>query len=75
VTKNEDNANHVLNDDEKGYADVEEESVENANVQQESEGEDGSGKEITVLAGEEDEVDAPWNQYAWIEEMQMRVSC
>jgi hypothetical protein len=28
----------------------------------------------TVLATEEDEVDAPWNQYGWIEELQLRVS-
>lgn len=31
-------------------------------------------EEKTVLAEDEDEVDAPWNQYAWIEEMQIRVS-
>lgn len=30
--------------------------------------------ETTVLAEDEDEMDAPWNQYAWIEEMQIRVS-
>jgi hypothetical protein len=30
--------------------------------------------EESVLATEEDEIDAPWNQYAWIEEMQIRVS-
>lgn len=28
----------------------------------------------SVLATDDDEVDAPWNQYAWIEEMQLRVS-
>lgn len=28
----------------------------------------------TVLATEEDEYDAPWNQYAWIQELQLRVS-
>lgn len=31
-------------------------------------------EEKTVLAEDDDEVDAPWNQYAWIEEMQIRVS-
>ena len=31
------------------------------------------GEENQVLATEEDEVDAPWNQYAWIEEMNIRV--
>lgn len=30
-------------------------------------------KEKTVLANEDDEVDAPWNQYAWIEEMELRI--
>jgi hypothetical protein len=78
VTKSGENANLQVND-EKGYADVEEESAENSMVQQEgdeggSHVEEGSGKEINVFAEEEDEVDAPWNQYAWIEEMQMRVS-
>ena len=29
--------------------------------------------EETVLANDDDEVDAPWNQYAWIEEMELRV--
>jgi len=48
-------------------ADVEE-SVKEGGVQ-----EDNNGSEMTVLAEEEDEVDAPWNQYAWIEEMQLRV--
>jgi hypothetical protein len=28
----------------------------------------------SVLATDDDEIDAPWNQYAWIEEMQLRVS-
>jgi len=28
----------------------------------------------TVLATEDDEYDAPWNQYAWIQELQLRVS-
>jgi hypothetical protein len=28
----------------------------------------------TVLASAEDEYDAPWNQYAWIQELQLRVS-
>ena len=28
----------------------------------------------SVLATDEDEIDAPWNQYAWIEEMHLRVS-
>lgn len=27
----------------------------------------------TVLATDEDEYDAPWNQYAWIQELQLRV--
>lgn len=76
VTKNEENANPQVND-EKGYADVEEESAENSMVQQEGDKGshvEGSGREINVFAEEEDEVDAPWNQYAWIEEMQMRIS-
>lgn len=30
-------------------------------------------EETTVLASEDDEVDAPWNQYAWIEEMNIRI--
>ncbi len=30
-------------------------------------------KEKTVLANEDDEVDAPWNQYAWIEEIELRI--
>mmetsp|Transcript_13766 Transcript_13766/g.22786 ORF Transcript_13766/g.22786 Transcript_13766/m.22786 type:complete len:564 (-) Transcript_13766:19-1710(-) len=30
--------------------------------------------EGTVLATEDDEIDAPWNQYAWIEEMQLRIN-
>lgn len=30
--------------------------------------------EESVLATEEDEIDAPWNQYAWIEEMQIRIN-
>jgi len=29
--------------------------------------------EITRFTTEEDEIDAPWNQYAWIEEMQLRI--
>jgi len=32
------------------------------------------GKEDVVLASDYDEMDAPWNQYAWMEEMQLRVS-
>lgn len=32
-----------------------------------------SPHEKTVLASEDDEVDAPWNQYAWIEEMELRI--
>jgi hypothetical protein len=31
-------------------------------------------KQKTVLATDEDEYDAPWNQYAWIQELQLRVS-
>jgi hypothetical protein len=31
-------------------------------------------KHKTVLATDEDEYDAPWNQYAWIQELQLRVS-
>jgi hypothetical protein len=31
-------------------------------------------EEGPVLATADDEVDAPWNQYAWIEELQLRVS-
>jgi len=30
-------------------------------------------REVTVLASDDDEVDAPWNQYAWIEEMELRI--
>ena len=54
------------NNDEKGVADVEDQDVD---VQEESNAE----TEMTVLAEEEDEVDAPWHQSAWIEEMQLRV--
>lgn len=57
------------NNDEKGVADVDE-SVQDGDVQEESDGK----TEMTVLAEEEDEVDAPWHQSAWIEEMQLRVS-
>lgn len=42
-------------------------SVEGTSIRKDS-------HEGSVLATEEDEVDAPWNQYAWIEEMQLRVS-
>lgn len=31
-------------------------------------------KQKTILATDEDEYDAPWNQYAWIQELQLRVS-
>jgi hypothetical protein len=31
-------------------------------------------EEGPVLATADDEIDAPWNQYAWIEELQLRVS-
>jgi len=55
-------------DDDKGDAEVEE-PVQEGDVQEED-----SVTEVTVLAEEDDEVDAPWNQYAWIEEMQIRVS-
>ena len=54
------------NNDEKGVADVED---QDGDVQEESNAE----TEMTVLAEEEDEVDAPWHQSAWIEEMQLRV--
>lgn len=37
-------------------------------------GEDMEGKDGDILASDDDEMDAPWNQYAWIEEMQLRVS-
>ena len=37
-------------------------------------GEDMEGKDGSMLASDDDEMDAPWNQYAWIEEMQLRVS-
>jgi hypothetical protein len=76
VTKDEEKPNR-LQSHEKGYADVEEESIESGDAQEDNGEEDDEGnvREVTVLAGEEDEVDAPWNQYAWIEEMQIRVSC
>lgn len=79
VTKDNDSSSAQNSDDgeeeEKGFADVEE-SVQDGDVQDEDEESESGPKvsEITVLAEEEDEVDAPWNQYAWIEEMQMRVS-
>jgi len=28
----------------------------------------------TVISADDDEIDAPWNQYAWIEEMQIRIN-
>ena len=34
----------------------------------------GDSTQKSVLATQEDEVDAPWNQYAWIEELYLRVS-
>jgi len=36
-------------------------------------GEDMEGKDGDILASDDDEMDAPWNQYAWIEEMQLRI--
>jgi len=30
-------------------------------------------KDHIVIATDDDEVDAPWNQYAWIEEMELRI--
>ena len=71
VTKDE-NSNEK-GDEDKGYADVEE-SVQEGDVQEGDVQEEDSVTEVTVLAEENDEVDAPWNQYAWIEEMQIRVS-
>ena len=72
VTKDE-NSNEK-EDEDKGYADVEE-SVQEGNMQEGGDmQEEDSVTEVTVLAEENDEVDAPWNQYAWIEEMQIRVS-
>lgn len=56
------------NDDEIGVADVEE-SIQDGDLQEGS----NTDAEMTVLAEEEDEVDAPWHQSAWIEEMQIRV--
>lgn len=79
VTKDNDSSSAQKSNDgeeeEKGFADVEE-SVKDGDVQDEDEESESGPKvsEITVLAEEEDEVDAPWNQYAWIEEMQIRVS-
>ncbi|GFH60276.1 hypothetical protein CTEN210_16752 [Chaetoceros tenuissimus] len=78
VTKDNDSSsaqNSNGEEDEKGFADVEE-SVKDGDVQDEDEESESGPKvsEITVLAEEEDEVDAPWNQYAWIEEMQMRIN-
>ncbi len=73
VTKNRSDAttsnnNSDENDDDKGYADVED------YVKDGEEAQPTNVTEKTVIAVEEDEVDAPWNQYAWIEEMQLRVS-
>jgi len=36
-------------------------------------GEDMEGEDGSMLASDDDEMDAPWNQYAWIEEMQLRI--
>lgn len=46
-------------------------SAEDTNIGRRSAG--TQREETTVLASEDDEVDAPWNQYAWIEEMNIRV--
>jgi len=84
VTKNEeqdDNANANANANDSNveqesstveYADVEEE-YENDDNSEAADEEEHNFMEKTVLAMEEDEVDAPWNQYAWIEEMQLRI--
>jgi len=69
VTKDEISSEKEDKEIEKGFADIEE-SVQDGGIQEE----DVVSEEVTVLAEEEDEVDAPWNQYAWIEEMQIRVS-
>ena len=71
VTKDDNSKAKGDDQNEKSNADVDlEESVQEGGVQED----DGVAEEVTVLAEEEDEVDAPWNQYAWIEEMQIRVS-
>ncbi len=68
VTKSSEVTTTTANNDEKGLADVDE-SVEDDGVQEPTDG----VTEVTILAEEEDEVDAPWHQSAWIEEMQIRV--
>lgn len=45
----------------------------NKNSDTTNEKDEGGKKEKTILASDEDEVDAPWNQYAWIEEMELRI--
>jgi hypothetical protein len=63
ITKNTNNRNNSHSSGEDStpgdVEDVEEEEVKK--------------NEATVLASDEDEVDAPWNQYAWIEEMELRI--
>mmetsp|Transcript_21247 Transcript_21247/g.45853 ORF Transcript_21247/g.45853 Transcript_21247/m.45853 type:complete len:430 (-) Transcript_21247:3257-4546(-) len=71
---------------ESGPADVDEFEEEAMNVEQSERekggkeargrGRDRGGKygDETIVATDEDELDAPWNQYAWIEEMQIRIA-
>ena len=55
--------------EEETYADVE--SIDD----EEEENKEKEDKETTTVAAtEDDQIDAPLNQYAWIEEMKLRVS-
>jgi hypothetical protein len=58
-------------DSDETYSDVEEtDHVDYANTIASQSSKKGRA---TVLATDDDEVDAPWNQYAWIEEMDIRI--
>ena len=63
----------INNNDEDAPGDVE----DIINEEEHNNNNNNNGKstphEKTVLASEDDEVDAPWNQYAWIEEMELRI--
>ena len=65
----------ITKNDSKRSMDTEETpgDIEDISEEEDKRDEKSEIREAIVLANYEDEVDAPWNQYAWIEEMELRI--
>eukprot|EP00978_Attheya_sp_CCMP212_P007733 scaffold17975_cov55-Attheya_sp.AAC.2 len=74
VNHDDNDNNDDMNNDDIVTDDDSDKRGSNITAVKEEKGSMSGGNDDTTVATIDDEVHAPWNQYAWIEEMQLRVS-